>query len=193
MRPAPSCQLLTSTVLLLLASAAAAQAAADRPVPGRLGISVRYGEPRGPEALREELERELLAAVERAGCVQQVMLGAPPDPHQQGELLFEMVLQGLEEVIEYDSSLAERVSPDAMPQAEHALLARIRARISFELRALTPPRSLKSRRLQRESSSRPIFQEDARELARAQFVEDLVRSAAAFVCKNSRLRPARAR
>jgi hypothetical protein len=180
---------------VLLAAAAPATARRDPPpaAAARLGLSVRFGETGGPETLREEIARELAAAIERAGCVARVVPGAPV-PAVPGAFSLEVVLHDLEELTEHDMSLYQRHAPEGeAPQQEQAQLARIRARVLLELRALEPARLVASRRLLRENVARPIYDEDAREQARLQFVDDVVRGAASFTCKSVRARPGRAR
>ena len=132
--------------------------------------------------MREYLGRELIAAVELAGCFRSVHSTAP-DPAQADDLLLRLTVVDYEEETEYRFSIAQRNEPNL--DRDRLTTAEIRAKLAVEVLTLTEGLPVRSRRFAQRSSWTPRLGEDPREQVRSMMVAAVVRDTRSFVCKGS--------
>ncbi len=157
-------------------------AAADTPLPYRLAVSVGWGQPVGPESLRDALETELVSELRRAACFEAI-LRRGAQAAETAELSLRLVLGGYREETEYDYSVHQGAAPDL----DTSQRARSLVEAEVESVVATVPQGavVRERRHKQRASWRPLWQEDPRDAAQRQFVEELARSVRKFVCKGS--------
>jgi hypothetical protein len=149
-----------------------------------LVVEVTYGEPRGPEGLRDELQFEITSALAAAGRFRAVR--ARPDPAPAAdELLLRVVLDGYEEEIVFDASIAERTSPGAPPDVAQRLEARIRADLRLEVRTLPDTALVRHKTVRVQGARRPALDEDPRHEAELELVSEAVRAVRSFAGRGS--------
>jgi hypothetical protein len=174
---------LLSTALvsfLPIASALGADA-----LPYRAGLQVVWADQRGPEVLRAEIERLTLEEMARNGCFAEVF-ALQPGQDARGEVLLRLSLYDLLEETEYDTSLYDRVAPDAPPDTQRQLTAVLSYRVRTEILALPGEVPARVSRFRTEIRWRPRFAgEDARLTAREKAVEETARNARGVACRGS--------
>lgn len=171
---------------LILGWAARTPVRAEAPGPGahRLHVTVEWGERSGPETLRRELAAELLAALEHAGCMARVAgADAAAAPREPADLELRLLLSEFEEEVRHDGSLAQTYASRKPPGSARET-ARLAVDVALRLTLAGPPEAVvRERSFRHGTAHRPLFDEDPRETARAQLVEELVARARSFVCR----------
>jgi hypothetical protein len=153
-------------------------AEAKEPFPHRLQLEVAFVEG-GSEGLREELQRELAYALERARCF------AREAPEEREVLLLRVAIEELIDETSFDLSIAERYSENALPEATRQLTSWLQVDFWLELHLLPDSIPLRSRFVSIRTGYRPRLDEDPREENRIQAIDEIVRTARGFACKGS--------
>jgi hypothetical protein len=147
-------------------------------------VQVVYGQPAGPEALREEVEFSLIHGVATARCFDQVTHfkgGGRPD----GELLLKVYLDEFREKTEHFASQAATQDPDAHPDLKNAISIAFEVQVHFELLTVERPARVRSRQYRQDEWYRPRSFEDPRQAARRLLIEGVTEKGRAFACKGS--------
>ena len=85
----------------------------------------------------------------------------------------------------FDLSIAERHSPDALPDAHRQLTSWLEVRFHLGLKVLPGPLPLRAKFRDIRTGYRPRLDEDPREENRIQAIDQIVRAAKAFACQGS--------
>ncbi|MCP3980008.1 MAG: hypothetical protein GY716_11950 [bacterium] len=172
-----ACAVLLATAFLVGSSAHAGKKAA----PYALHLEVDWGQPVGPERLRDQVEDDLVFALRVAACVASVDLSAPAQPGPNDRVL-RVRIDNLIDETEFEVSIAERSSPTAMPDTARRFAAHLGADFGF---ALISPEGevLSSKRFRVDRSHRPVLDEDPHYEVERKLVEEAVRLGRVWTCK----------
>lgn len=179
--------LVAAAALLLLSSPAAV--ADDAPAPFDVALRVVY-DGAGHDSFREEVELQLVAALDVAHCFPRLVVLDPGDDPvatalgEGADLLLEVVLSDLEDELEYDISQAQRDSPDATPDVARQHTARLEVDVAILLSTLDPPgRLVRDRSMRVRRTHRPNLYEDPRTEALFELLDEISGSVERLVCK----------
>lgn len=168
----------------LVLACSLAPAGAGEPFPYPLQLEVVILE-EGSEGVREELERELAHALDRAGCYLGVE-AASGRPAEEGDaLLLRVAIEKLSDEMSFDVSIAERYSEQAPPDVDRQVTSWLEIGYRMELHLLPGSVPLRSKFQNIRTGYRPQLDEDPREENRIQAIDQIVRSAKGFACKGS--------
>ena len=175
-------RLLAVLPLVVLAPVAGAAA----PVDLTLALDVRWGdESMGPESLREEVARQLLRELDRAGCYAAVQRGDKPGG-EAADLQYAVTLSNLDVSERWDMSIAEQTSPNQDPsEVQSAVVAMVDFDVALALTTLPDELPLRARSFRQNGSYRPLHNEDAQEEVRRLVIDELARDATKFACKQT--------
>lgn len=158
-------------------------AADDAPRPYRLVVFAAYGEPLGPEALRDELERELVEMLDVDRCFQSVVRSTA-DAADEADLIVEVILDRYHEDTRHDVTIAtEKRSGE--PGNALQWSATIEAVVHLQVRRARDRAVVKMKRKHERVTRRAQPVEDTRFEARATLIEGIVRGVRSYLCKVS--------
>ena len=177
-------------LLLCVGLGTGSPAAKGKPLPYKLGVRVTHGKPAGPAAMRADLRRGLLEALNNAACFESVR--GVDAAASNTDLLLEVVIIDIEEETRYDISMATLSSPNTEPGTDKQLVATVRGEFHVELLTVPASARIRSRKFIHIGSHRPILNEDPRAEARWEMLNEAVRSLRVFACKGSEKKVARA-
>ena len=169
-------------VLALCCALAPAAVVADAPLPYRLSVSVGWGQPVGPESLRDRLEAELVSELRRAACFGAVLRSNAPGA-EAASLSLSVLLDGYREETDYEYTVHQRGAPDL--DTSRGALSRVEADVHSAITSVPQASVVRERRFKHRANWRPLWQEDARDAAQREFVEGITRSVRKFACKGS--------
>jgi hypothetical protein len=155
----------------------------ERPLPHRLAVTVEWGRPAGPEAVRSALEYRIVEELAAERCFRSVRVGAPEAP-QIDDLALRLVVHAYSEETEFDFGVADSGSPDLATGDRK--VARIEADLHAEVRTVAESALVRERRFVQRSSWRPLANDDPREQALRQMIDSVARATRKFACKGSR-------
>ena len=149
-------------------------------LPYRLVVAVDWGPTTGPEALRQDLEAELIHELAAAACFESVVAA---HGEQQADLRLRLQVADYHEETEFEYALSQTGAPDL--DANRLSIAHAEANLLAEVIELQQGSVVRSRRFRQRASWRPSWQEDPREYAQRELVEEVVRAARKLACKGS--------
>jgi hypothetical protein len=159
------------------------------PAPQRVALQVVYGENVGTESVREEIELRIIREIEHAGCFAAIERYETEDEGEPSEadVLFRIILSGLQIREDWEESIATRTSPNRPPgdQADKVVTT-IKLNVRFDVLLLPDAFTLRTRSYHHEESYRPTCSEDPRYEVRRMVIEEISRNARSFACKGSR-------
>ena len=158
-------------------------AAKEPPRPYRVMVLAAYGEPLGPESLRDDLERELVERLDGDRCFESVVRSTS-DAAAEADLIFEVILDRYLEETQYDVTIATQNRPGEQG-SNLQWSAGIEAMVHLQVRRAAD-RAVVTMKRKRESVNRraqPV--EDTRFEARVTLVESIVHEVRSYVCKVS--------
>ena len=173
---------LTCTVLLLLFPAPLPAGKSSTPFPYRLVVEIGRGKFGGSSVVRENLKRELVGAIDHAGCFLSVH-GEAPDPPAADDLLLRLTVVDYEEETDFRFSLSQTNDPN-LDRERRTTLA-VRVDLAAEVLTLGHDQPVRARRFSQYSAWTPRPGEDPREIVRERIVAEVVRNTRSFVCKGS--------
>jgi len=183
-----SASLIACASLTALALAAApALAGKDEPRPYTLAVDVGWGDPIGPESVREDVERAVVHELGRRGCFAALERYEPDDP-TPSDLLLTIDIDEFFEQSRFGLSVAGVNSPNAPPDTGRAQVAELRAMFDIRLSTVDGDRTVRAKRFGENASYRPVMSEDPRYVAHQRWLESLQRSISHFLCKGSQAR-----
>jgi hypothetical protein len=143
---------------------------------------VAYGEERGAESFREELELRLARKLRSESCFQD----AGPAGGEGGgaDLLLRVLIHHTEERLDYDISMAQRDSPYGSPEDATRMVARMEVQMELQLLLLPEDRIIRSRQVRNVESYRPRLGEDPEYEVELQMFRRIARAASQFACKS---------
>jgi hypothetical protein len=154
--------------------------AAGGSLPYRLAVAVDWGPSVGPEALREELETELIRGLVVAACFESVVAAPGAD---KADLTLRLQVSDYREETEYEYAVSQIGAPDL--DTDRLSIAHVEATFLAEVIELQQGSVVRSRSFRQRAEWRPTWHEDPREHARRQLVEEVLRAARKLVCKGS--------
>jgi hypothetical protein len=183
--------LLATAVVLPLGPGPRAGSAAPEPARYSLAIDVAFGAPPGPERTLRRIVEQVLARLAGTPCfasVDSVPLETPRD------LVLRVRLDDFEDVTRNESSIAERVSPNANPMdMASRVVATVSAHTRIELRLdSTDGPLVRSRTFLAAESWRPQAGEDPHAAAEDLFIERVAEEVQTLACKGGPAKLARA-
>jgi hypothetical protein len=169
-------------VLLVGVALVSTHAAEDAPAPYRLVILVAYGEPLGPESLRDGLERELAERLELDRCFESVVRSMSEiDAAKEADLIVEVILDGYREDTHHDVSIATQ-NRLGEPGSDLQWNANVEAMVHLQVFRAGDRALVKMKRKQVSVTRRAQPAEDTRFEARSNFFEAIVRKARSYLC-----------
>ena len=168
----------------LVLACCAVPAGAKEPFPQALHVDVVFVE-EGPEGVREQLERALLLALDRSRCFPRVERFSHGMLNADEALLLRVAVEQLIDETSFDLSIAERYSPNALPDARRQVTNWLEVRYQLELHVLPGSIPLRTKIHNIRTGYRPRLDEDPREENRVQAIDQVVRTTKAFACKGS--------
>lgn len=159
-----------------------ARGAGERPLPYRLAVAVVWGASPGPESLRDEVARELIAGLRTAACFAAVDSSRTTGDGTDLEL--QLMLADVASELDYAVPISARAG--AEPGVEQHVAARLEAVVALEL-LLLPERSvLRSKRWRQSVLGRASPGVDPKLEASRELVAALAREARLVACRGSR-------
>ena len=153
---------------------------AGESLPYRLVVAVYWGPSVGPEALRQELEFELLRGLVAADCFESVVATPGED---KADLTLRLQISDYREETEFEYALSQAGEPGL--DTDRLSIAHVEANLLAEVIELQHGSVVRSRSFRQRASWRPTWNEDPREHAQGQLVEEAARTARKLVCKGS--------
>ena len=153
-------------------------------LPFALAVDVGYGEPGGPEFIRTELEQELVRTLEESRCFSSIgplRPGEGPSP----DLVLTVLLDDYRDRLDYEISLAARDAPNAMPETERRVVAKLRAEIHVALTLEPDALPVRTRQYRKDVAYRPKGGEDPHYAVQTEFVDEVALSVRKIACKGS--------
>ena len=175
----------------LLCGAAVLAGEGDR-LPYRIEVEVGYGEPAGPQRLRDEVRLGLVRALENAACFQEVGSFDPELTEPGDALLLRVTIDDFEDRLVHDSSIAQRTSPNALPHEEaQRMTARLEGNVRLEIVVIPQRHAVRRSGFMLAESYRPRMTEDARHEVERRWVDLLVAKSRSFACRGAAKKLAR--
>ena len=158
-------------------------AADDTPLPYRLVVLAAYGEPLGPESLRDELERELAERLELDHCFESVVRSGA-DGATEADLIVEVILDRYREDTHHDVTIATQKRPGE-PGSDLQWSAGIETVVHLQVRRVADRAVVKIKRKHASVTRHAQPAEDTRFEARAKLLEGIVLDVRSYLCKVS--------
>jgi len=149
-------------------------------LPYRLVVAVDWGAAVGPEALREELEAELIRELVVAACFEAVVVAPSAD---KADLSLRLQVSDYREETEFEYAVSQIGAPDL--DTDRLSIAHVEATLLAEVIELQQGSVVRSRSFRQRAQWRPTWHEDPREHARRQLVQEVVRATRKLACKGS--------
>jgi hypothetical protein len=176
--------LLAALLLILPLSFSLPNAGKAEPQTYELAVQVAYGDFKGAESFREELELQLVRELQSERCFREA-IAAGAQEENGADLLLLVLIEQMEERTDYDLTIAQRDSPYATASESRRLRATMEVRIELQLRLLPESILLRERRFGNLEGYRPQLDEDPRYEVQILMIESLARTARKFACKDT--------
>ena len=191
MRRSTALGLLLTCAVLSLVRGPVAGPAAPEPTRYSLAVDIAFGTPPGPESTQRRIVEQVLARVAGTPCfasVEAVPLDTPRD------LVLRVRLDDFEDLTHNESSISQRVSPNANPMdMATRVVATVSAQTRIELRLASGDGPVvRSRNFLAAESWRPQAGEDPHAAAQDLFIERVAEEAQILACKGGPAKLARA-
>jgi len=171
-------------VVVLGSAVGAVSHAASPPLPYRISIAAAYGDPLGPESLRDELERELVARLRKAECFLGVEAQTAETAHE-ADLIVEVIIDRFDQGMHYDVSIATQHREDGDPDSKRQYSAGVEAVLYLQVRRAKDRALVKMERSNAGVSHHAEPGVDVRFEVYADLVDMVVRKTRSFLCKPS--------
>ena len=155
----------------------------DAPRPYRLVVLAAYGEPLGPESLRDELERELAEMLDVDRCFESVVRSTS-DAAKEADLIVEVILDRYHEDTRHDVTIVTQ-QRSGEPGSNLQWSAVIETVVHLQVRRASDRAVVKMKRKHEMVTRRAQPVEDTRFEARATLLEGIVRQVRSYLCKVS--------
>jgi len=182
-RPASRC-LMATLLLLLPLSFSLSYAGKSEPQTYRIAVQVAYGDQKGAESFREELELQLLRELQHERCFREAIAEGAQEENS-ADLLLLVLIREMEERTDYDLTIAQRDSPYATVEESRRLIARMEATVELQLRLLPESILLRERRFGNLEGYRPQLDEDPHYEVQILMIQSLARTGRKFACKDA--------
>jgi hypothetical protein len=148
-------------------------------------VRVRYDAEGGPDSRRLDLERGIAGELAANGCFAAVRAGSDADAAgAPADLLLDVELAEWQDEQLHDVSIAQRHSPDAMPDTRRGYVARIAARVGLAVETAAGA-TVRAKKLAVASEYRPVLDENPRAEAVREWTFELVNVVRRFACKGN--------
>jgi hypothetical protein len=170
---------------VLVAMACALSRADDARMPYRVSVGAAYGDPLGPESLRDALERQLVTGLRLAECFERVDV-ADEEADARADLIVEVILDEFDQSTRYDVSVATQNREDGDPESKQRYTAVASALLYLQVRRGADRALVKMNRTHPVASRRAEPGVDVRSEVYAGLIDTIVRQTRSFLCKPTR-------
>jgi len=159
----------------LWAGTAAAATSEHEPLPYALAVQVVYGDPKGPEAVREEIRRRVVHDLASRDWFEDVHAFVEGEA-QSAEVLLHVTLDDLRRATRYATSMAARQEQDD-PLSRQQFTVEFSVDVTVDLFVMPEGVAVRSSRFRETTSRPPRFPgEDTEAAAREEALANLTRS-----------------
>jgi hypothetical protein len=161
--------------VLVLSVSGAAASESEQPLPYTLGVHVEFGTPKGPDSVRDEIQRRVVHNLAPRGWFTEIVEWEQDD-RTPVDLLLQVTLDDLRRETHYDTSMAER-RDDADPLSKQQFTVDWEVVISVDLFLMPEGIAVRSSRFKETNSRRPRYLgEDTEAAIRDEAIRDVANS-----------------